>query len=257
MHILTKIVVVLVVLFIVLPALGFTVFEALLPQLGSAITSTVTSYFSSASSNRTFSSSGVSFNYPANWVSFSPDIISKFVNTQTFTNNTNYTLSMVVPGSLMGGQLLQAPSLILNLLTNKTNLSGVINAMTKNMNAVLAGSVDYKNTTAITPLWHTDVEEYMHSLVSDGFKAAIISVSAEGLDSSWLGKEINEETLRELITLSRKYRFHLGFEGGEAETTMLDGPIFKKRIVIKEYKVIDEGQKHYMDITKAELEDKV
>ncbi len=151
MHILTKIVVVLVVLFIVLPALGFTVFEALLPQLGSAITSTVTSYFSSASSNRTFSSSGVSFNYPANWVSFSPDIISKFVNTQTFTNNTNYTLSMVVPGSLMGGQLLQAPSLILNLLTNKTNLSGVINAMTKNMNAVLAGSVDYKNTTAITP----------------------------------------------------------------------------------------------------------
>ncbi len=110
---------------------------------------------------------------------------------------------------------------------------------------------------SITPLWHTDVEEYMHSLVSDGFKAAIISVSAEGLDSSWLGKEINEETLRELITLSRKYRFHLGFEGGEAETTMLDGPIFKKRIVIKEYKVIDEGQKHYMDITKAELEDKV
>ena len=105
---------------------------------------------------------------------------------------------------------------------------------------------------SITPLWHADVGEYMKNLIKDGFHAIIVSVSADGLESKWLGKEINEDSLEELSELSRKYRFHLGFEGGEAETAVLDGPNFRYRIGINESKVIDEGQKHYLDILSAE-----
>ncbi len=155
MHILGKIVIVLLILFVVLPALGYTAFETLLPQLGSAITGTVTSYFSSPSSNSTFSANGVNFKYPANWVSFNPGLISKFINTQNYTNGltngTNYTLSMVVPSSLLGGELFEAPSLIYNLLTKNTNITGVINRLLSNIDLVLAGKINYKNSTSFMP----------------------------------------------------------------------------------------------------------
>ena len=41
--------------------------------------------------------------------------------------------------------------------------------------------------------------------------------------------------LTELKDLNERYGVHLAFEGGEAETFVLDGPIFKKRIEILEF----------------------
>lgn len=106
---------------------------------------------------------------------------------------------------------------------------------------------------SITPLWHADVESYLSNLIKDGFRAVIISVSAEGLDESWLGKEINAENLKKLVESSRKYRFHLGFEGGEAETAVLDGPNFRYRVEINESSIVRDGGKSYLDIRKASL----
>ncbi len=120
----------------------------------------------------------------------------------------------------------------------------------------IGGILGSLGLVSVTPLWRTDVEEYMRRLVSEGFKVVIVSVSADGLDESWLGKEITEGNLNELIALSRKHRFHLGFEGGEAETAVLDGPMFKKRVVIRGFEVENDGPKHYMKVTAAELEDK-
>lgn len=104
---------------------------------------------------------------------------------------------------------------------------------------------------SLTPLWHIDVEKYLHDFINDGFHAIIISVSADGLDKHWLGREINSDTLPELIELSRRYRFHLGFEGGEAETAVVDGPNFKYRITIDESSVVEDGGKYYLDIKAA------
>ena len=105
---------------------------------------------------------------------------------------------------------------------------------------------------SITPLWHVDVEEYLNNFIRDGFRAVIVSVSADGLDESWLGKEINGETLPKLVELSRKYRFNLGFEGGEAETAVVDGPIFKYGIKIGKSDVVSDDGKHYLEIKSAE-----
>ncbi|MBK6586687.1 MAG: hypothetical protein IPG26_07775 [Coprothermobacter sp.] len=65
-----------------------------------------------------------------------------------------------------------------------------------------------------------------------GFKVIVTAVAAEGLDSSWLGRQIDQKMLNELKDLNRRYGVHPAFEGGEAETFVLDGPIFKKRIKI-------------------------
>ena len=62
--------------------------------------------------------------------------------------------------------------------------------------------------------------------------------------------------MNEIIELNRKYGMHMAFEGGEAETLVLDCPIFKKRINILESSNVWETDSGYMIISRAELEDK-
>jgi len=85
---------------------------------------------------------------------------------------------------------------------------------------------------SIAPLWHVKEESYMNEIINLGFKIIITGVFAEGLDESWLGREIDKEAIEELKAINEKYGVNLAFEGGEAETLAIDGPIFKKRIKI-------------------------
>lgn len=108
----------------------------------------------------------------------------------------------------------------------------------------------------ISPYWHVDEVEYMRKIVSLGFEIIISGVAAWGLDESWLGRVIDDECIDELIVLNEKYRVDVAFEGGEAETLAVDGPIFKKRVKVLKYKKewhLDSGV--YI-IEDAVLEDK-
>ncbi len=82
------------------------------------------------------------------------------------------------------------------------------------------------------PYWNIDPEKYWEDILNAGFKVMIVSVACEGLDKSWLGRVIDKAGLEELKKLGKKYNFHLGFEGGEAETFVIDCPLFRKRIEI-------------------------
>ena len=85
----------------------------------------------------------------------------------------------------------------------------------------------------ITPLWHKDSEKLLRDMISR-FDIIITAVSAPPLDESWLGREIDEECISELMELTKKYRIHLVGEGGEFETFVLDCPLFKKKLQIIE-----------------------
>jgi predicted ATP pyrophosphatase (TIGR00289 family) len=111
----------------------------------------------------------------------------------------------------------------------------------------------------IAPLWNLEPAKYWKMLLQAGFEVMIVSVSAEGLGKEWLGRIIDKQAERELKALSKKFSFHLGFEGGEAETFVLDAPMYEKKLVIidaeTEWKV-DAGLysvKDYMLIDKKEL----
>jgi len=80
------------------------------------------------------------------------------------------------------------------------------------------------------PLWQKDAEEYWKEMLAEGFKIKIVHTAAEGLGEGWVGRMINEENFEELKKLSEKHKFHLGFEGGEAETIVLWQPMFKEKI---------------------------
>jgi len=87
---------------------------------------------------------------------------------------------------------------------------------------------------SIAPLWHIEPKKYLKELIKNNFKIIMVGIAAEGLDESWLGRELNTVAIEELKILNDKVKFHLGFEGGEAETFVLDCPLFKKRIVVEE-----------------------
>ncbi len=87
---------------------------------------------------------------------------------------------------------------------------------------------------SIAPLWHIDPEQYLKDLIKNRFKVIITGIAAEGLTEDFLGKEIDEDLIEDLKKINEKIGMHLGFEGGEAETLVLDCPLFKKKVIIKE-----------------------
>ncbi|RLG16562.1 diphthine--ammonia ligase [Nanoarchaeota archaeon] len=74
------------------------------------------------------------------------------------------------------------------------------------------------------PLWRKDPERIMREMLDAGFKVKVVSVSALGLDESWVGREIDEKVIEELVRLREKYGIHISGEGGEYETLVIDGP---------------------------------
>ncbi|KZX17571.1 diphthine--ammonia ligase [Methanobrevibacter filiformis] len=112
------------------------------------------------------------------------------------------------------------------------------------------------NLKSIAPLWHVNTKEYMREIVDLGFEVIISGVFAEGLDESWLGRTITKESINELIAIEKKHHINIAFEGGEAETLVIDGPIFKKRIKIVESEKQWDVDNGIYEIKKAILEEK-
>jgi len=106
---------------------------------------------------------------------------------------------------------------------------------------------------SIAPLWHIDKEKYLHEFVKAGFKAKIVGVFAEGLGKEWLGRDIDAKAIEELKKLNEKYSVSIVGEGGEYESFVLDGPIFKKKINIIESEIIWEHNSGIFKIKKAKL----
>ncbi len=75
------------------------------------------------------------------------------------------------------------------------------------------------------PLWQEDQERYMKWLIREGFEVEITSVAARGLDESWEGRILDEDSVNELIELSREYGFNAAGEGGEYETKVVGFPL--------------------------------
>jgi ABC transporter with metal-binding/Fe-S-binding domain ATP-binding protein len=84
----------------------------------------------------------------------------------------------------------------------------------------------------LSPLWHIDTVSYWDDLLSAGFKVMVSAVAADGLGEDWLGRIMDRPAAEELRKLSKKYGFHLAFEGGEAETFVLGCPMFSGEIKI-------------------------
>jgi len=111
------------------------------------------------------------------------------------------------------------------------------------------------NLEVLSPLWDTKPESYMDELLKENFQYIISSVSSDGLDDSWLGQIIDKNGLENLKKLQKQFRFNLNFEGGEAETFVINCPLFEKSLFIQDSTTEWDGYRGRFEILEAKLKD--
>jgi len=105
----------------------------------------------------------------------------------------------------------------------------------------------------VAPLWGIESQQYMNDLLDSKFEFIMTVVSSDGLDDSWLGKLIFKSDIDILKRLSQKFGFNLNFEGGEAETFVINCPLFTNSIKINQFEKIWDGYRGRFEIVDAGL----
>jgi diphthine-ammonia ligase len=105
------------------------------------------------------------------------------------------------------------------------------------------------------PLWGVDSLTELKELAKD-YDVIVTQVSAQGFNDNILGKKLDDKMIEKLVALNKKYKINMSFEGGEAESFVLDAPLFKKKIVIQKAKTEWKGDVGIYKIENARLESK-
>ena len=100
----------------------------------------------------------------------------------------------------------------------------------------------------IAPLWGYNSEKLWKELLDLGFKVILTKISCEGIPKEYLGKIIDRKEYSELERLSKKFKFRLDFEGGEAESAVLFMPGFKEEIKITGKINSEDKYRHFLKI---------
>ncbi|HII85301.1 TPA: diphthine--ammonia ligase [Candidatus Bathyarchaeota archaeon] len=103
------------------------------------------------------------------------------------------------------------------------------------------------------PLWKRDQREHLEELVAKGYDVIISGIFAYPLDETWLGKRFDRDLIGKLLSIRDRFGISPSGEGGEIETTVLDAPLFKKRIKILESEVEAKGNSGVLRLTEVRL----
>jgi diphthine-ammonia ligase len=149
--------------------------------------------------------------------------------------------------------------------TELEDLSGVLQSL--EIDGVISGAIasEYQRTRiekicdrlglkSFTPLWHKNQELLLRDQVHAGYHIMIVGVFAEGFDETWLGRTIDEKTIKDLSNLYTTRGINIAGEGGEYETLVVSGPGFSKRIVIEEYEKKWNRDSGVFQVKKAHLQ---
>ena len=148
---------------------------------------------------------------------------------------------------------------VLELAKTKFGIEGIVHGgiMSKFQKENFQNIAGEIGLELISPIWNKGQTDYLKELIEENFDFIITSVSADGLDDSWLGEVIDLDNLNILESLSSKHGFNINFEGGEAETFVINCPLFKNPITIKRAKKVWDGYRGRFEILEAELENNV
>ena len=105
-----------------------------------------------------------------------------------------------------------------------------------------------------SPMWRVDPERVLRDEVASGLKFMIVAAQSEGLDPNWLGHTFDGEFVGRLTAQAKEFRFNCAGEGGEYETLVTDGPLFRKRIRIEAYHVLESETSSYFVVDSGELD---
>ncbi len=93
---------------------------------------------------------------------------------------------------------------------------------------------------AVLPLWKRNRKDLVKEFISLGFKAKIVVVNTQMLDSKFLGRDLSFSLIEEIETSGAD---PCG-ENGEYHTLVYDGPLFKKPLKVRfNPEIIPVGEK--------------
>ncbi|HLC50330.1 MAG TPA: diphthine--ammonia ligase [Candidatus Nanoarchaeia archaeon] len=79
----------------------------------------------------------------------------------------------------------------------------------------------------------------MEKMLDAGFEIIVTQIASDGL-KEWLGKKITKDNFEQLKKDSVKYGFHVGFEGGYADTLVTSCPLYKRKMIVEDMSLIFE-----------------
>lgn len=106
------------------------------------------------------------------------------------------------------------------------------------------------------PLWHLSGKQIWQHCLDNGFKIIICKIASEGLGEAWLGKIIDSSLLKQLESLSEKYKFDLSGEGGDFESLVIDMPLFREKIKLSGKIIKDSEYRYFFKIKKLRTTEK-
>ena len=102
-----------------------------------------------------------------------------------------------------------------------------------------------------------DHDIIIEQMLKKGYEIIITQIASDGL-SGWLGERLTVDNLQRFRDDSRKYGFHIGGEGGYYDTLVVDGLIFRKRLMIEETeKIMEDSYSGHINIKLCRILDKV
>jgi len=104
----------------------------------------------------------------------------------------------------------------------------------------VAAVCDRLGLKLFAPLWKIDPLTLMREVASR-LDAVIVVCAADGLGDNVLGKKIDENLIKVLLSVHKSRRIHLAGEGGEYESLVLNAPCFSEPIHCSEMKFSYEG----------------
>ena len=98
------------------------------------------------------------------------------------------------------------------------------------------------------PLWQKNSLEHLNDLIKNKFKVMLTGVFAYPLNESYLGRVIDKKLINHLKELNKKYEISLIGEGGEFESLVLNCPLFKKKLKIKNKSITGKDNSWSMEV---------
>ena len=107
-----------------------------------------------------------------------------------------------------------------------------------------------------TPLWGRDRLTLLGQLIGQGFRVRFSCVKTRWLDESWVGRELDDGAVAELIQVRERNGLDLCGEEGEYHTLVTDGPNFMRRIEVRSAVTCPRDSLAHWKIRELELSEK-
>ncbi|MBN1134914.1 MAG: diphthine--ammonia ligase [Methanosarcinaceae archaeon] len=144
--------------------------------------------------------------------------------------------------------------LIRSLQENRTEIKGAVFGHIETHKKLVERICDDLKIELLLPLWNHDSEQIITDFIDAGFEAIVVSVKADLLSEEWLGRVIDKNFVSDLKSIN--YSIDPCGENGEFHTFVIDGPFFKKRLLIVDGEKILRNGYWFLDISKYEAKEK-